>query len=179
MAMSRREMMKAIAAGAYCQNSWAAPNNAWAQAGSARRSLALTVGLNAVDPRFYGGWSGVLQGCEADARAYTNIAKPRFDQVIELLTNRATISQVARHILWAAKELKEGDVFFVAYAGHGGQMADNRVKRATTRTKRGACTMVNSAMTKFTVFGSTSGKASEFSSCRTAVTAEPWHVSRN
>jgi hypothetical protein len=85
----------------------------------------LTIGLNAVDPRFYGGWAGVLQGCEADARAYTNIATPKFDKVIELFTNRATISQVARHILWAAKELTEGDLFLVTYAGHGGQMPDN------------------------------------------------------
>jgi hypothetical protein len=31
------------------------------------RGQALTIGLNAVDPKHYEGWSGELNACEADA----------------------------------------------------------------------------------------------------------------
>ncbi|NWF57518.1 MAG: caspase family protein, partial [Syntrophaceae bacterium] len=31
------------------------------------KGFALTIGLNAVNPKHYGGWSGELNACEADA----------------------------------------------------------------------------------------------------------------
>ena len=67
MVMSRREMIQALAAGALLPELLGRTKNVWGQAGSTGRALALTIGLNAVDPRFYGGWAGILQGCEADA----------------------------------------------------------------------------------------------------------------
>ncbi len=39
------------------------------------KGLALTIGLNAVDPRHYEGWSGKLNACEADARDMADIAR--------------------------------------------------------------------------------------------------------
>ena len=39
------------------------------------KGLALAIGLNAVDPRHYQGWSGELNACEADARDMSAIAE--------------------------------------------------------------------------------------------------------
>jgi hypothetical protein len=41
-----------------------------------------------------------------------------------LLTQRATVSNVSGAIKDAAAKLKEGDIFFLTYSGHGGQVPD-------------------------------------------------------
>jgi len=39
------------------------------------KGVSIHIGLNRVDPAQYGGWSGVLAGCENDALAMQQIAK--------------------------------------------------------------------------------------------------------
>jgi hypothetical protein len=39
--------------------------------------VALTIGLNSVDPKHYGGWSGELNACEADAEDMADIGQAR------------------------------------------------------------------------------------------------------
>ncbi|MBC7911430.1 MAG: caspase family protein [Pyrinomonadaceae bacterium] len=86
--------------------------------------LALTIGLNSVDPTHYGGWSGDLNACEADAEDMAAIAKSKKFKVKTLMTASATRAQVANEILAAAKALKSGDIFLLSYSGHGGQLPD-------------------------------------------------------
>ncbi len=86
--------------------------------------LALTIGLNSVDPEHYGGWSGELNACEADAEDMVNIATSQKFKVTTLLTNQATREQVTDNIQNAAKTLKSGDIFMLSYSGHGGQLPD-------------------------------------------------------
>lgn len=88
------------------------------------KGLAVTIGLNAVDPGHYGGWSGELNACEADAEDMAAIAKSRGLGVTTLLTKSATRAQVKDRISAAAKELKTGDMFVLSYSGHGGQVPD-------------------------------------------------------
>jgi hypothetical protein len=88
------------------------------------KGLALTMGLNLVDPKHYGGWSGELSACEADAEDMASIAKSKRFEVKTLLTKAATRTQVTRSILNAAKKLKSGDIFMLSYSGHGGQLPD-------------------------------------------------------
>ena len=88
------------------------------------KGLALTMGLNLVDPKHYGGWSGELSACEADAEDMASIAKSKRFEVKTLLTRAATRTQVTRSILNAAKKLKSGDIFMLSYSGHGGQLPD-------------------------------------------------------
>lgn len=88
------------------------------------KGLALTMGLNLVDPKHYGGWSGELSACEADAEDMASIAKSKRFEVKTLLTKVATRTQVTRSILNAAKKLKSGDIFMLSYSGHGGQLPD-------------------------------------------------------
>jgi hypothetical protein len=86
--------------------------------------IALTIGLNAVDPKHYAGWSGELTACEADAKDMANIAKSKKFQVETLLTKEATRDKVKGMISKVAKDLKSGDIFMLSYSGHGGQLPD-------------------------------------------------------
>jgi metacaspase-1 len=88
------------------------------------KGIALTLGLNAVDPKHYGGWDGKLNACEADADDMAGIAKGKKFQVTKLLTKAATRARVVAQITKAAKALKSGDIFMLSYSGHGGQLPD-------------------------------------------------------
>ncbi len=88
------------------------------------KGIALTIGLNAVDPSHYGGWSGQLQACEADATDMAEIAKSKKFKTKTLLTKAATRAKVMSEISKAAKALKTGDIFVLSYSGHGGQLPD-------------------------------------------------------
>lgn len=88
------------------------------------KGTALTIGLNAVDPKHYGGWSGELNACEADAHDMSDIAKSAGFAVKSLLTKAGTRSRVIKEITNAAKSLKSGDIFMLTYSGHGGQLPD-------------------------------------------------------
>lgn len=86
--------------------------------------MTLTLGLNSVDPKHYGGWSGELNACEADAEDMANIAKSKGFKVTTLLTKAATRARVAAQIKNAARKLRSGDIFMLSYSGHGGQLPD-------------------------------------------------------
>jgi hypothetical protein len=88
------------------------------------KGLALTIGLNKVDPKHYGGWSGELNACEADAEDMAGIAKGKKFKATTLKTKSATRARVVAQITSAAKTLKSGDIFMLSYSGHGGQLPD-------------------------------------------------------
>jgi hypothetical protein len=89
-----------------------------------RRAMSLHIGLNLVDPKHYGGWSGPLAACEFDARDMAAIAKGAGMASTQLLTKSATRKAVLGALRKAAKALAKGDLFFLSYSGHGGQVAD-------------------------------------------------------
>lgn len=88
------------------------------------KGIALTIGLNSVDPKHYAGWTGELNACEADAEDMAAIAKSRNLKVTTLLTMAAKRAQVTGKISKAARVLKPGDIFMLSYSGHGGQLPD-------------------------------------------------------
>ena len=88
------------------------------------KGFALTIGLNSVDPKHYGGWSGELNACEADAEDMAAIAKSKKFSVSSLLTKAATRPKVMNALQRAAKSLKGGDIFMLSYSGNGGQLPD-------------------------------------------------------
>ena len=89
------------------------------------QGISVHIGLNSVDPRHYEGWDGQLTACEADAKDMQALAKKqRFSSSTLLLTRAATAQAVSDAILGAAKALKSGDLFFLTYSGHGGQVDD-------------------------------------------------------
>lgn len=85
---------------------------------------SLHLGLNAVSPKAYGGWSGDLVACEFDAKDLAAVAKSRGIKPTVLLTKAATRAKVLAAMRSAAKALKAGDLFVLSYSGHGGQVAD-------------------------------------------------------
>ena len=87
-------------------------------------ALSLHIGLNAVSPAHYGGWSGDLAACEADADDMQAIARSKGMKPTVLLTAQATRAAVLAALRKAAKALKKGDFFLLTFSGHGGQVAD-------------------------------------------------------
>ena len=88
------------------------------------KAISLHIGLNAVSAAHYGGWSGELTACEFDANDMAAIAKGASMTPIVLLTRKATRQRVLATIRSATKTLKRGDLFFLTYSGHGGQVPD-------------------------------------------------------
>lgn len=90
----------------------------------ARRGLSLHLGLNSVGGAAYGGWTGPLAACEFDANDMAAIAKASGMKPTVLLTKKSTRANALAAIRAAAKALKSGDLFFLSYSGHGGQVPD-------------------------------------------------------
>ena len=89
-----------------------------------RNARSLHIGLNSVNPEHYEGWSGPLAACELDANDMRDLAKGRGIKASVLLTRDATRTRTLAGIRAAAKALKAGDLFFLSYSGHGGQVDD-------------------------------------------------------
>ncbi|MEO8165186.1 MAG: caspase family protein [Betaproteobacteria bacterium] len=88
------------------------------------KGISLHIGLNFVDPHHYQGWSGPLTACEADANDMADLADAQGFSAAKLLTKKATRDAVLKGIGDAAKKLKTGDLFYLTYSGHGGQLPD-------------------------------------------------------
>lgn len=91
---------------------------------SKAKAMSLHIGLNAVSPAAYGGWSGELGACEFDAKDVAAIAKSRGMKSTLLLTKKGTRANALAAMRKAAKQLGNGDLFFLTYSGHGGQAPD-------------------------------------------------------
>jgi len=95
-------------------------------------ALALTIGVNHINPDAYEGQSGPLKGPEGDADAMAAIARSsgKFADV-RTLSTRADRNgpphgdEVLNHIGWAARILKKGDLFLLTYSGHGRKTYDD------------------------------------------------------
>ena len=86
--------------------------------------ISLHIGLNSVDATHYQGWEGKLAACEADAKDMAKLAKAQKFKGATLLTKAATSAAVIGGIQDAASKLHTGDIFFLTYSGHGGQVPD-------------------------------------------------------
>jgi metacaspase-1 len=88
------------------------------------QGISIHIGLNEVDPAHYGGWSGKLNACEADAGDMARIAGERGFDTTTILTADATADAVTSAIGDAAGKVADGDILFCSYSGHGGQVPD-------------------------------------------------------
>lgn len=87
------------------------------------RGLYLTVGLNRIDAAAYGD-SGSLNACENDAHDMAVLAQKAGFAGKTLLTESATSAAVLAELSNAAATLQSGDILFLTYSGHGGQVGD-------------------------------------------------------
>ena len=88
------------------------------------KAMSLHIGLNAVSAKDYAGWSGELNACEFDAKDMAAIAKSQGMKPTMLLTKKGTRANALAAIRSTAKQLAAGDLFFLTYSGHGGQVDD-------------------------------------------------------
>ena len=88
------------------------------------KALSLHIGLNGVSASAYAGWDGLLAACEFDANDMATIAKAKGMKPTVLLTKKATRAKVLAGMRGAAEALSAGDLFFMSYSGHGGQVPD-------------------------------------------------------
>ena len=88
------------------------------------KGISVNIGLNSVDPAHYNGWDGRLSACEYDARDMEAIASEKGFDTKLILTKDATADAVTAAIRDAAGQLEKGDIFFLTYSGHGGQVPD-------------------------------------------------------
>jgi hypothetical protein len=88
------------------------------------KAISIHIGLNSVDPRHYAGWSGDLLACEFDAKDMAAIAHAAGMTSTLLLTKEATRKNVLVSVRAASGTLQSGDLLFVSYSGHGGQITD-------------------------------------------------------
>lgn len=88
------------------------------------KGISLHIGLNFVDPDQYNGWDGELTACENDARDMQLIAAARKFDTTMLLREQATREKVIKALKEAATALEPGDIFYLSYSGHGGQLPD-------------------------------------------------------
>jgi hypothetical protein len=87
------------------------------------KGISIHIGLNRIDPKHYG-WDGKLDGCLNDAKDMMALAKERGFQASTLLDEQATAERAIEAIGKAAQNLRAGDILFLTYSGHGGQVAD-------------------------------------------------------
>lgn len=89
------------------------------------KGYSLHIGVNKLKKTHYGGWGGALRSPENDAKAMQKLAKTSgFVKAISLLTTKAKRDAVLGEMQSMAKELQPGDLFFLSYSGHGGQVKD-------------------------------------------------------
>jgi len=123
--MAKRAKAKRTAAGSSRKAKGTKKSSSTIKTWSTRpKSLSLHLGLNSVSPAHYGGWSGELTACEFDANDMAAIARASRMKPTVLLTRRATRANALAAIRGASKSLKAGDLFFLTYSGHGGQVPD-------------------------------------------------------
>ncbi len=89
------------------------------------RAMSLHLGLNLVSAAAYEGWEGPLAACEFDAKDMAALAKAQGMKATVLLTRKATRAAMLAGMRSASRTLKAGDLFFLTFSGHGGQIKDS------------------------------------------------------
>ena len=125
MATNRRDFLKAASLGAVALSAGSGFSQLASGAAPVAKGIAVTIGLNEVDPDHYGGPMR-LRGCVNDANDISEIAADQgFDCKDPLLDAKATRTAVIAAIEGAANSLEAGDIFLLHYSGHGGWVKDD------------------------------------------------------
>jgi hypothetical protein len=101
--------------------------------GGSSRGISLHIGLNRIDTSMYPPGIPVLSGCVNDAKDMKAIAERNGYAASTLFDLEATADAVTARIRDAADRLRDGDIFFLTYSGHGGQFDDPTGEEADGR----------------------------------------------
>jgi hypothetical protein len=86
--------------------------------------ISLHLGLNDLDPGFYGESYGTLQGSENDADKMQDLAASVGFSPVVLLSAQATYDAVKAEVLNATTALVAGDIFLWSFSGHGARLTE-------------------------------------------------------
>ncbi len=90
-----------------------------------RKGISIHIGMNSVSTEHYGEGVMPLETCEQDAIDMQELAlSQNFKSSFLLLSENATREAVKASIRSASQELREGDLLFLSYSGHGGFVPD-------------------------------------------------------
>lgn len=84
----------------------------------------LGFGLASVNPNYYQGWSGKLDGTVPDIKLFSSKLKEMGYVTKQILTKKATIDSFKTEINKIAAIIKPEDILVITYSGHGGQVTD-------------------------------------------------------
>lgn len=90
----------------------------------APKGIGIHIGINVVDPKHYNGWDGRLAGCENDANDMLKLSSAKGFRSSTIMSAQATAQGVTDALTKAAGTLRAGDILFLTYSGHGGQVPD-------------------------------------------------------
>jgi metacaspase-1 len=96
---------------------------------------SLHIGVNAVDPRHYGGYDEHLLGCELDAADLAILSEGAGLTATVLTGKKATRANVLTAVRKAASQLAAGDLFVLSFAGYGAQVPDMRRGERTEQSQ--------------------------------------------
>src|SRR4029450_13669019 len=92
------------------------------------KGISIHIGLNHVDPKHYQGWDGALNACIAHANDQRELGKKKeYARNTLFVDGQATAAAVSSALPDASKKLLKGDLLFLTYSGHGGQVRDTNI----------------------------------------------------
>lgn len=86
------------------------------------KGYALIIGMEQVNPKHYAGWNGALDQPKRDAMVMEQIARQAGFETKLLLSEKATREVVTSNLKEIAVRAQPGDLLFLYYSGHGGQV---------------------------------------------------------
>jgi hypothetical protein len=108
--------------------------------GSKSKGLSLHIGLNAVSPAAYGGWSGDLAACEFDAKDMAAIANVPRHEIHRAADQARNASQdPGGHAQGRQGTAERRFLFSDLFRPRRSRSPMSRVKNLISRTKPGAC----------------------------------------
>jgi hypothetical protein len=88
------------------------------------KGKSIHIGLNNVNPDCYNGWNQTLEGCVNDSNDMRSIAEKLGYESLVLNDAEATADAVVSAMGAAARDLNAGDILFLTFSCHGGQVPD-------------------------------------------------------
>ena len=85
------------------------------------RRLAISIGLNTVDPAAYPGAVAPLTGCVIDVQRFACVLQRAAFETMTLIDEQATCANVYTALRRAAESLQAGDLFVCHVSSHGGR----------------------------------------------------------
>lgn len=104
------------------------------------KAQSLHLGLNRVDTAAYDGWDGPAGGLRVRRQRHGGHRAQQGHEADRAGDEGGRRAGLLANVRVTAESLKAGDLFFLTYSGHGGQVPDTDGDESTGRTRPGVST---------------------------------------